>query len=103
MKVRSIWTPSMVSKLNEYCHEHTAAGKTLDWCFTNFPSGDDAGKYTNRYFANKAAYQKYVKGRTYTRSTKNAAPARSNKHITLSQLLAYQQAVEASGFQFIID
>lgn len=110
MKNRTIWTPTVINKLNTFCSENNLAGKTLDWCFTNFRSGPADGKYTNRYYANKAAYQKYIKGSTHVRTRakkqhpqvmKKITPT-NPRTITLTQILEYKKIAEQAGYEFIL-
>lgn len=97
------WSSPMINKMHEFYNKHVAEGRTLDWCHTNFASGNAKAKYTERYHSNKGAYNKYVRGYTRPSQVKPSAPSNTfAPSITLSQILEYKKIAEAAGYKFIL-
>ena len=98
MKKRNVWTEEKVASFAKFCRENKEKGNTLEWCFTNFASGDAKDKYGSRYYANKQAYWNYVKNATL----RTSPVTHTGREITLTQILKYERLASEAGYQFIL-
>jgi hypothetical protein len=96
--MKTVWTEEKVASFAKFCRENKENGNTLDWCFTNFASGDAKDKYGSRYYANKQAYWNYVKANKPRPTT----VTHTGPEITLTQILKYERLATAAGYQFIL-